>query len=300
MSKSQLQIRREQMTQFLLESIIGEHFTQDGNSILFSELGKRRGEEEKLKYWIETISKPAEFPYEFQKDPKQFDNERRRLNALRLAIAQFILEKNQEGYVPGFVLLRADILPDIRLMVRQNGFLKQKRPSKKGPEPRRGEVNIDPLEYVLSEYHRFNSLNDGYRFDGDRGFYVPGGIYFNPTKGVIQDVQFRDSTNHCRYDLEECPVCEKPNGEDYDHEPCKKGENKLVYLNYVIERKKARFERRIRIRVEREKIERINLFEVKGGMKFDPVTLDTRQLGLPDDYHDKDLNFALIRRVVNS
>ncbi|TKJ16946.1 hypothetical protein CEE44_00210 [Candidatus Woesearchaeota archaeon B3_Woes] len=268
--------KREEMIQFLLENIVGREIERIGNDIEFKGSADR-------KFFIKTLSKQAEFPYRFDDDPKHFDNDRRRLQAISNSISFFVQGKNTLGYIPGFVLLQADTdfsqLKDrTQPLVNEGYFLKQKIDS----EAHYDERILDPIEVALYQFYHHNTRNSGKK-RGIRGLtYFPELIYFNPKKGIVEVVSFAHVTDPCEFKDDNCPVCEKPNRSMHDHQPCKAGG---AYVNYAKKRGVARYEKNILISRTRRIIDSTCQIEAEKGVRFMPAELSISKLTLPSEQY---------------
>ena len=273
MSHKTLDEKREEMIGFLLENIVAREIERQNNDIVFSDGVGRQ-------FFIRTLSRQEDFPYNFEKDPTQFDNNRRILQAIYNEISFYIQRKNTEDYIPGFVLLQADTdfsqLKDrTEQLVNRGHFLKQKLgPGKQYFDTR----ELDPIELALQQYYRHNSRNSGKRRGIGWMVYRPELIYFNPKKGIVEVVSFANVIDPSKFKDDNCPVCEKPNRPRYDHQPCK---TEGAYLNYALRRDRARYEKRILISRKRRTIDSKCQKEAEKGLRFIPAELDSARLTLP-------------------
>ncbi len=87
--------RREQMIRFLLENIVAREIKRVDNDVVFTDKRKFPDKREK-RYYIKTLSKPDDLPYDFEIDSARFDNDGRRLHTICKAVASFIQEQNSQ------------------------------------------------------------------------------------------------------------------------------------------------------------------------------------------------------------
>jgi hypothetical protein len=290
--------KKEQMIKFLLESIVGENITRDQEDILFT-VPSRRKCVSSVNYLIKLITKQSDFPYEFTKSSGKRDEDRRRLKKIKTSLLDLTRDMNRAGFIPGFVLLRAETdYSQVRARtelkrlginlneLRQNivkdhlkeyykcfanygHFLKQKLPSSVDILPHNDLKVIDPLELMLSFLYRFNSVNsertrERYQMQGQ--IYHPGLLYFNTKEDRLEEVIFHDVDDATRFRNLECPSCHQ---KDADHTDCKK---EKVYRNEVLARNRARYEKHMwATRV------------IDSDIRFVQADLDHSAFGITDD-----------------
>src|SRR3989338_10132712 len=159
MTDKTLEEKREEMTGFLLENIVGKDIKREGNDIIFTD---SKGKQ----YFIKTLSKQADFPYDFETNPHNFDEDRRRLKTLYDSVVSFIEEKNNAGFIPGFVFLEADtdfsqLTNRTKRIVNRGDFLKQALRSDRNEKAFYNKKELDPLEVVVRQFYKNNSENSG-------------------------------------------------------------------------------------------------------------------------------------------
>ena len=276
MSKT-LHDKREQMVNFLLENIVAREIERQNNDIVFSDSVGRN-------FFIRTLSRQLDFSYDSREDPRQFDNDRRILQAIYDEISFYIQRKNTEEYIPGFVLLQAETdfsqLKDrTEQLVNRGHFLKQKiSPGKPDFDTR----ELDPIELALQQYYRHNSRNSSKRRGISGLTYFPELIYFNPKKGIIEVVSFANVSDPSRFKVDRCPSCQNPNGEEYDHQACK---GTKTYLRHALQRQEARYTKHILISRQRKPRSSTSKKEAERGLKFMPAELDSTKLTLPSEQY---------------
>ena len=277
MPHKELDEKREEMVNFLLENIVAREIERQDNNIVFNDKAGRQ-------FFIRTLSRQEDFSYEFEEDPRQFDNNRRELQAIYNQISFFIQEKNKEGLIPGFVLLQAEtdfsqLTNRTEQLVNRGHFLKQKiSPGK----PDYDEKVLDPIELALQQYYRHNSRNSSKRRGISGLTYFPELIYFNPKKGIIEVVSFANVANPSEFKVDTCPICEKPNRARNDHQFCKAGR---AYLAYALRRDRARYEKHILISRKRRNIDSGCETQAEKGAIFKPARLDHTKLTLPSEQY---------------
>lgn len=303
MPKRTLNEKREQMTRFLFENIHtkvtrGKRIIEVvGNDIAFTD---RDG----VEYFIKTLSKQSDFPYNFETNPRFFDNDGRKLDNLCEVVSSFIQEKNKEGFIPGFVFLRAETNYPKNgdgKITNHGYFLKQELRSNTNPSPTFDNKRIDHLEVIIRLFYKYNdcNINEKLKIKNNDNIYFPELIYFNSKKniskaGTVEVIWFSHKANPSLYILENCPICENPNGDEYDHRPCKTSrKTKYQYIEYTKKRSEARYSKFIFRKKEKVPIKSRSKSRKKKGVRFQPVKLvsDTK-LYLP---HNKVLYIARVK-----
>lgn len=276
--------KREQMINFLLENIVAKNVRRHGSDITFTD-GRNRD------YSISALSRQADFPFDFEEDPRIFDNDRKRLDTICEEIASVIQEKNDEGLIPGFVLLQADtdysqlIEERTEFLVNHGHFLKQELPSHARPHTRWDIRTLDSFELALLQFYRHTEESLGKRsvkkigVYNPRRVYHPELVYFNTKRGTIEAVWFADTSDPLKFKLDNCPVCKNPNEERYTHESCRE---EPAYTKYVMRRNEARYTNRIMVsRTRRSKDSRAGT-QAEIGVRFKPTTIDNTKLDVPE------------------
>jgi hypothetical protein len=286
MPHKSLEEKRAEMMQFLLENIVARSIQIEGQDVLF------RGYNN-VDFLIRAIANKSDFPYEFEKDPSRFDTDRDGLNAICRAAASFITETNENGLVPGFVLLRAEVdYPnlDARGTKRNWGtFLKQKLPSDKCPHPSYDQKVITPLELVLSLFYKNNlrALTQNPLTRGDSVYY-PELNYFNPKNGLLEVIRFADIEDPLKFRRNKCVVCRNPNERQFDHKSCKHDRR---YIDEIKQRGDARYGKKTWISRQRAARTQKHTAKVEG-VRFKPFVLfNLEVLGIPKE---KEYNIAVV------
>ena len=261
MPRRPLKEKREEMIDFLLENtackiLNGRRMIKRvGNDVVFTD---KNG----VEYYVKTLSRQADFPYEFTRKPGDRDEDRRRLLTAHRAVADFIDKRNETGLIPGFVLLRAETDYDevgARVRFRRAGisnyrqldqvdyfanfghFLKQKLPCRDELVPHNHTKVLDPLEFVLKEFYRNNNVNEERERNSREGnVYHPGLLYFNPKTGELEEVIFSDVDDPRRFIGLDCPACGE--GDNVSHKGCKRTR---VYREHAQKRSRARYEKKV-------------------------------------------------------
>ena len=296
MSNKTFAERREDMVNFLLENIVGRDIKREGKDIAY---GGFDGQD----YYIRTISRPADFPFDFVKDPSNFDEDRRKLNVIRDEVISFIVEKNDQGIIPGFVFLAADVdykqMKDrTKRVINRGHFLKQVLRSDEHPKPYFSETQLQPLELVLQQFYRLNSKNE-FNSEGngkrmlarvkDRTYsFYPELIHFNPKEGIIEVNYFANFINPLEFRIDECPSCNLPNGEEYDHEKCK---GKGRYIEWRKGRNQARYHKLYLHALQRMSLTS-NKKQAERGVRFTAANLGGYMPHLPN----QEMRIAIIKR----
>ena len=264
------------MIKFLLENTVSRSIRRENKDIILTDNKGRN-------YFIKTLSKQEDFPYDFKKNLNNFDNDRARLNAIMQELRFFIYRKYQEGFIPGFVLLRADTDYDqlkkrTKPIVNEGHFLKQAL--YRNIKPDYDNKIMDPLEIVLQQFYRHNGRNAHKRISGKKRekIYFPELVYFNSNHNNVEVVWFANTIDPSEFKDPNCPVCSNPNGEKYDHRPCRETKD---YTNYVLQRNQARYSKLILSSRQRRSLEsRCNTRSEKG-LVWVPSGLDNSKLELP-------------------
>jgi len=275
MSVLSLDEKRESMIEFLAGNIKGKNINREGNDVSYEAKNGTR-------FFIKTLSRQMEFPFDFVEEPNNFDEDRRRLRTLCSAVAEFIRGKNQQGYVPGFVFLAADtdysqLRNRTTSIVNHGHFTKQELPSHDSPKPHTDQKYLDPLELVVQQFYRFNNLNGNKKRHAMRDVYVPEQTRFNPKTGIIEVVYFSDVKPSELGKMECCPACRKQNGEGISHMQCKETPD---YIRYRAARYQERYQRDIMIALRRVPIDGKHQ-QVEKGISFVPAEVYSAKLQVP-------------------
>lgn len=291
--------KREEMIDFILrnarkETVSGIETVSTerlGNDVLVHmPAGKKN-------IYVKTISRQQDSPYEFEQNPKNFDNEREKLRAINLTIADYVKYfkteacKNTLGgeYVPAFVLLGSEVdrkqVTDQRTsnLVNHGYFLK--RVTKDNPHM--NLIKMDPLELTLMYWHRLEKGKPPKKTQ-KRKQHMPGLTYFDPEYQEIVFAHFADKKNVPDYKRTECPVCYKKNGEA-DHTRCR--ENLTYKRDYASPRDEALYHKYWERQKTRTDIDREKEKGKVQGLEFRMMSVDTGILKL--DY--KDCEIAVIK-----
>ena len=292
MNHPTLEQKREQMINFLLENIVCREIERWGNDVVFED-------HKRQKYLIKALSKPSDIPYDFEKDPKCIDNDADEVKAIEDAIKSHIVQTSPE-FVTGFVLLEADkdydqLNPRTKNNVNSIGFLQQDFPSPSESRHyyNRGNTKLKNIELALLRLYKNNNLNQNKRILAQSSslIYYPELIYFRPKlerdgkvihDKALRNIYFADLADASRYEDVECPVCNKSNNQDNDHESCKQSK---TYISYVRQRTYARYSKMFMISKERkpQKDSSLPLFDnAKPSIRFMPAVLNNTEISLPE------------------
>jgi len=287
MTVRKLKEKREQMIEFLLGNIIARSAERRGNDIV------SRGYDGK-DYLIKIFSRQADFKYDFKENPKTFDDDRRRLHAMKRGLASLVQDINSKGFIPGFVFLRAETdYPDPKeggKAVNHGYFLKQRGPRRGEKAPNKDVKRLDQLELVVQQFYRHNSANVDRRIisEKNRLTYYPELIYFNTKEDQLEVVWFADTSDPEKFKKNYCPICDESNYKTYDHTTCRVDDR---YRRYVASRNDARYTKRIMISMERGHRISARQTEAEKGVSFTHAELDTAKLKLPS----RGLYIAMVR-----
>jgi hypothetical protein len=276
MEQRTLEEKREQMLEFLVNNIIANDVHREGNDVVFTGKGAK-------KFLIKTLSRQSDFKYDFEEDASKFDEDRRRLLVIKDGLVKLITDINQQGYVPGFVLLRAEAdysqITGERTtrLVNHGHFLKQLLPSEDNPKPRYNLKVLDPIELVMWHLYGSTISNDGKRIISKGDAYTPEVLYFNTKKNTIEVACFADIADAKRFRSQYCPVCEHPN-EGYNHSPCKEMPE---YIWYRQARERARYQKKLTVSTERTTLDSRTHVKSRKGVEFAPSLVMAGKLGLP-------------------
>ena len=246
MAERPLSEKREEMIEFLVDNIQGDT-ARHGNDIVIAPKGNTPA------VYVKTLSRQSDLPIEFEADDRRFDTGRDLLwTATNDTIADFVREKNKEGFLPAFVLLRSEVTHE-RLIedadsdrLNYGHFLKQAtfNPLKAKEKPKFNTAHLDPLEVMLTQWHRARKGERSIKRQSRGNTYYQELTYYDSKKKRLLVVYFSDIVDPAQYKSSACPVCLKPNedrntGEVYDHESCKKTWS--YKLDYAKDRDIARF-----------------------------------------------------------
>jgi len=286
--------KRNMMHDFLLENIVAGNKTIEGNELHAT--GKKGN-----KYSINMLTRQSDFPVEFIPDPANFDNDREMLKQVFLQIVNYISEKNSRGIVPGFIFLRAEtdywqLTERVNRIANHGHFLKQKLSDNRNPKPHYDVKTLDPLELSVLQIYK-KVVSSGKKFMQNGREYYPELIYFNtknPNKPV-EVIRFSDTKNPSKFKLSECVSCHKPNTPKYDHSGCKDNPH---YLNYMLDRKEARYDKHIMIIKKRKHIHPGKENSLRNGVRFDSRELDFDLSGISREFPEltgKKIKIAVVK-----